>query len=74
MTTIGRIIGAALVAMMVAASAQAAAGDVAAKKRQAAEVKKAAQGRACPCGTALVCIGPRGGRYCQTPAGARRYL
>src|SRR5215203_2467736 len=29
---------------------------------------------ACPCGTALVCTGPRGGRYCITSSGNKRYL
>jgi hypothetical protein len=27
----------------------------------------------CPCGSGQVCIGPRGGRYCISPNGAKRY-
>lgn len=27
----------------------------------------------CPCGTGLVCHGPRGGRYCITSGGSKRY-
>ena len=29
---------------------------------------------ACPCGSAKVCTGKRGGRYCIAPSGAKRYL
>lgn len=29
--------------------------------------------RACPCGSLQVCIGPRGGRYCITSGGNKRY-
>lgn len=28
---------------------------------------------ACPCGSGKVCVGPRGGRYCLTPSGNKRY-
>lgn len=28
---------------------------------------------ACPCGSGRICIGPRGGRYCITSGGNRRY-
>ena len=27
----------------------------------------------CPCGSANVCVGPRGGRYCLTSSGNKRY-
>lgn len=27
----------------------------------------------CPCGTGAVCVGPRGGRYCITSGGNKRY-
>jgi hypothetical protein len=27
----------------------------------------------CPCGSGRVCVGPRGGRYCLTSAGNKRY-
>lgn len=27
----------------------------------------------CPCGSSRVCVGPRGGRYCITNSGGRRY-
>lgn len=28
----------------------------------------------CPCDAGLVCTGPRGGRYCITAAGGKKYL
>lgn len=28
----------------------------------------------CPCDAGLVCAGPRGGRYCITAAGGKKYL
>lgn len=43
----------------------------------------AAQGKAeepatavasCPCSGSKVCVGPRGGRYCITSGGKKRYL
>lgn len=27
----------------------------------------------CPCGSGKICIGPRGGRFCITPSGTKRY-
>lgn len=30
-------------------------------------------GGACPCGSGSVCVGPRGGRYCITSGGKKRY-
>lgn len=27
----------------------------------------------CPCGSGRVCVGPRGGRYCMTSGGRKRY-
>lgn len=27
----------------------------------------------CPCGGGVLCVGPRGGRYCLTPAGGKSY-
>jgi len=27
----------------------------------------------CPCGSGLTCTGPRGGAYCVTPSGRKRY-
>ncbi|MFO1127733.1 MAG: YHYH domain-containing protein [Rhodospirillales bacterium] len=27
----------------------------------------------CPCGTGKVCVGPRGGRFCITGSGSKRY-
>lgn len=34
----------------------------------------ARSGSSCPCGTGSVCTGPRGGRYCMTSGGNKRYL
>lgn len=28
----------------------------------------------CPCESGLICTGPRGGRYCITAAGGKKYL
>lgn len=28
----------------------------------------------CPCGTVAVCVGPKGGSYCITDKGKKRYL
>lgn len=32
-----------------------------------------AYGSSCPCSSGIVCIGPRGGRYCITSGGNKRY-
>ena len=28
----------------------------------------------CPCGSSLVCVGPKGGRYCISGKGKKKYL
>lgn len=35
--------------------------------------QSASSGGNCPCGSGRVCIGPRGGRYCITSGGNKRY-
>lgn len=40
---------------------------------QLAPAPKAAAGGACSCSTDTYCTGPRGGRYCLTSTGSKRY-
>ncbi|WP_318186562.1 MULTISPECIES: SH3 domain-containing protein [Pseudomonas] len=40
---------------------------------QPARQKTPAYGSSCPCSSGNVCIGPRGGRYCITSGGNKRY-
>lgn len=35
--------------------------------------RSADSGSGCPCGGGKVCVGPRGGRYCITSGGGKRY-
>lgn len=37
-------------------------------------VESSLRDESCRCGTALVCVGPKGGRYCINGAGKKRYL
>ena len=54
-----------------AQAVEARAGEAQAVEAQAWEAR-AAQG--CECSAGAVCIGPRGGRYCLTAAGNKKYL
>lgn len=40
----------------------------------AAPESKATSGEQCPCGTGAVCTGPKGGRFCTTASGGKKYL
>lgn len=40
----------------------------------ATAARPALEPAACPCDSAKVCTGKRGGRYCIGPSGAKRYL
>jgi hypothetical protein len=46
-------------------------------KRMSTSQTKTSSGKqsasSCPCGSAQICRGPRGGRYCIAPSGAKRY-
>lgn len=37
-------------------------------------VDSAAVAGACPCGHSLVCVGPKGGRYCVNSRGQKKYM
>lgn len=37
------------------------------------QVPAAALSNACPCGHSLVCVGPKGGRYCVNSRGQKKY-
>ena len=65
------IIGAAAIAAGAGWLAKEQAGEAQAGEAQAGEAR-AAQG--CECSAGAVCIGPRGGRYCLTAAGNKKYL
>lgn len=41
--------------------------------KQPARQQTPAYGSSCPCSSGSVCIGPRGGRYCITSGGNKRY-
>ena len=46
----------------------------AAAKSSTSQAKQSASvDSSCPCGTGRVCVGRRGGRYCISPKGAKRY-
>lgn len=36
--------------------------------------EKATSVPSCPCSGTKACVGPRGGHYCITPSGTKRYL
>lgn len=46
---------------------------VVAKPARVEQMPIAAAMAECPCGRSLACVGPKGGRYCVTPAGKKRY-
>ncbi len=58
-------------------TAPVAASRKARKTRSARTASRAyapsSAGGSCPCGTGAVCVGPRGGRYCITSGGNKRY-
>jgi len=43
-------------------------------EQAAAETKAENAAESCPCGGGAVCTGPKGGRYCLTAGGSKRYL
>jgi Protein of unknown function (DUF4236)/Bacterial SH3 domain len=53
------------------ASAQPSTLRSASKPKQ--RVSQTSRGGMCPCSARQVCIGPRGGRYCMTSSGRKRY-
>ncbi|MBB4098008.1 SH3 domain-containing protein [Sphingomonas kyeonggiensis] len=40
---------------------------------RASRPRSPSSGGTCPCGSGSVCVGPRGGRYCITSGGNKRY-
>ena len=47
--------------------------SAAAKSSPSHAKQSASVDSSCPCGTGRVCVGKRGGRYCISPKGAKRY-
>lgn len=43
------------------------------KKRKSRSSSRSYSGSSCPCSGSTVCVGPRGGRYCITSGGNKRY-
>ena len=62
------------VAMMAVVAVLGVNSVVAAEAASPKKAPKHAVTSTCPCSGAHVCVGPRGGRYCITAGGKKRYM
>jgi len=61
-----RVFNVAVLAMLLAVAAPA---NAAKQKADGAT----ASAKSCPCSGSKLCVGPRGGKFCRTSSGSKRY-